>query len=155
MSQDDLVAVAYVDLLNADTPQKRPDPALPRGGATRAAFTLAAARGRVRRRRAECASGSAPLRLKVVSTMFERTLSTHRHAHQLLHHELRQRVQVGRDDPQQVVGIAHHRMAFEHFGQHVDLLLELLDDRIAMVLELEARERGDAGPEFSGRNITR
>ena len=39
-------------------------------------------------------------------------------------------------------------MTFQHFGQHLDLLLELLDDRIAVMLELEARERRHAEAEF-------
>ena len=39
-------------------------------------------------------------------------------------------------------------MTFQHFGQHVDLLLKLLDDRIAVVLQLQTGKRGDAEPEF-------
>ena len=70
------------------------------------------------------------------------------HTHQLLHDERRQRVQIRRDDAQQVIGVADRRVAFQHFGQHLDLLLELLDDRIAVVLQLQARERRHAEAEF-------
>ena len=47
-----------------------------------------------------------------------------------------------------VDGVTHYCVTFEHFGQHVDLLLELFDDRIAMMLEFEARKGGHAEAEF-------
>ncbi len=67
-------------------------------------------------------------------------------AHQLFHDKRRQRVQVRRDDSQQLIGVANRRMAFEHFGQRFDLLLELVYNGIAVMFQLEARESGHAEP---------
>src|SRR5471030_2137161 len=41
-------------------------------------------------------------------------------------------------------------MAFKHFGQRFNLLLELFDNGVAMMLQLKARESGHTEPEFLG-----
>ena len=121
-SQSDLVPVAYVDLLSRSGLGVR-----------------RSRRGAQRQRTVALECREHDVRAHAVDA---------RHAHQFFHHERGQRVQIRRDDAQQIIRVADGRVTFEHFGQHVDLLLKLLDDRVAVMLQLEACERGDAQPEL-------
>ena len=62
---------------------------------------------------------------------------------QLRRQELLEALQVARDHLQDEVDLAVQHMAFAHFGQGVDMVLERLEIGLGLALEADHREHGD------------